>query len=428
MKKKVLSLLLVAAMGISMLVGCGGGNDKPAGGDTQQQQGEQQAGPESIKLTVWAPENQQKLLKAQAEEFAKANEDKWTIEWDFGIVGDDVCKQEVLKDVEAAADVFFFANDQIKELVAAGAIAKLGGDAETLVKEKMAESVYTTVTVDGSIYAIPYTHNTFYMYYDKTLMTEEDLKSLDTIMAKDTPDGVYNFLFDGGGGWKLGAWYYGAGCSVYGIDGTNVAAGSDWNNETGLAVTEYLVKMHESDKLALGLDITELISNHQLGAWFGGDWELGLSEDADGFYDYLGEDLGYITIPTFGLNGEQVQMKSFYGSKAVGVNAKSDCPAAAVAFATFINTGDQQAARFAQTGVIPTNSDAAETDAVKADALANVIMAEANNCAIMQPYSTEFSSDYWDPCTALCDALKSGELNKDNVKEYMDEWVKAFNK
>ena len=44
MKKKVLSLLLVAAMGISMLVGCGGGNDKPAGGDTQQQQqGEQQA-------------------------------------------------------------------------------------------------------------------------------------------------------------------------------------------------------------------------------------------------------------------------------------------------------------------------------------------------------------------------------------------------
>ena len=417
MKKKVLSLLLVAAMGISMLVGCGGGNDTPAGNTETQN-----AGPQEITLTVWAPENQQELLKAQADQFAEANKDKWTITWDFGIVGDDVAKQEVLKDVEAAADVFFFANDQIKELVAAGAIAKLGGEAETLVKEKMSDSVYTTVTVDGSIYAIPYTHNTFYMYYDKSIMTEEDLKSLDTIMAKETEDGVYNFLFDGAGGWKLGAWYYGAGCSVYGIDGTDVAAGSDFNNETGLAVTEYLVKMHESDKLALGLDVTELISNHQLGAWFGGDWEL------NGYAEALGDDLGYTTIPTFGLNGEQVQMKSFYGSKAVGVNAKSDCPAAAVAFATFINTGDQQAARFEQTKVIPTNSDAANTDAVKNNALAIVIMNEANNCAIMQPYSAEFSSDFWDPCTALCDALKSGELNSGNVKEYMDTWVTAFDK
>ena len=35
MKKKVLSLLLVAAMGLSMLVGCGGGNDQPSGGNTE---------------------------------------------------------------------------------------------------------------------------------------------------------------------------------------------------------------------------------------------------------------------------------------------------------------------------------------------------------------------------------------------------------
>ena len=417
MKKKVLSLLLVAAMGISMLVGCGGGSntDTQAGNDSQAGNNEVT----DVTLTVWAPENQQELLKKQAEEF-KALHPEWNLTFNFGIVGDDVAKDEVLKDVDAAADVFFFANDQVKELVAAGAIAKLGGEAEALVKEKMAESVYTTVTVDGSIYAIPYTHNTFFMYYDKTLMTEDDLKSLDTIMAKETEDGVYNFLFDAGGGWKLGAWYYGAGCSVYGMDGTDIAAGSDWNNETGIAVTNYLIDMHASNKLAVGLDVTELISNHKLGAWFGGDWEL------KGYTEALGDDLGYTTIPTFGLNGEQVQMKSFYGSKAVGVNAKSKNPAAAVAFATFINTGDQQAARFTETKVIPTNSDAANTDAVKSDALAIVIMNEANNCAIMQPYSKEFSSDYWTPAGALADAIKAGECTKDNVQEYMDNWVKAF--
>ena len=37
MKKKVLSLLLVAAMGISMLVGCGGGNtNTPAGSENNK--------------------------------------------------------------------------------------------------------------------------------------------------------------------------------------------------------------------------------------------------------------------------------------------------------------------------------------------------------------------------------------------------------
>lgn len=421
MKKKVLSLLLVAAMGISMLVGCGGG-DTNTDGDANNTQNEasndaQTDAPKA--LTVWAPENQQELLKSQAEAFKAAYPDFADVEFTFGIVGDDVAKDEVLKDVDAAADVFFFANDQVKELVAAGAIAKLGGDAETLVKEKMAESVYTTVTVDGSIYAIPYTHNTFFMYYDKTLMTEEDLKSLDTIMAKDNGD-AYNFLFDAGGGWKLGAWYYGAGCSVYGMDGTDIAAGSDWNNETGVAVTQYLIDMHNSGKLAVGLDTIELVSQHKVGAWFGGDWEY------KDLYAAIGDDLGYTTIPTFGVNGKQVQMKSFYGSKAVGVNAKSKNPAAAVAFATFINTGDQQAARFEQTGVVPTNSDAANTDAVKNDLMANVIMAEANNCAIMQPYSKEFSSDYWTPAGALADAIKNGELTKDNTQEWLDNWVKAF--
>ena len=415
MKKKVLSLLLVAAMGVSMLVGCGGGDTDAGSNDAGN------AGNEAPKkLTIWAPENQQELLKKQAEEFKAAYPDYADYEIVVQLVGDDVAKDEILKDVDAAGDVFCLASDQIASMVDAGAIAKLGGEAETLVKEKMAPSVVTTVTIDGSIYAVPYTHNTFYMYYDKSIMTEEDLKSLDTIMAKDTPDGVYNFLFDGGGGWKLGAWYYGAGCSVYGMDGSDVAAGCDFNNETGVAVTKYLAEMHASDKLALGLDVTELISNHKLGAWFGGDWEL------NGFTEALGEDLGYTTIPTMGINGEQVQMKSFYSSKVMGVNAKSKNPAAAVAFVTFVNSAEQQAARFEATSVIPSNSEAADTDAVKSSPLAAVIMEESNNCAIMQPYTKEFGDVYWNACTTLCDALKSGELKVDNAQEWLDNWVKVF--
>ena len=120
MKKKVLSLLLVAAMGISMLVGCGSGDkdtDANAGNNTQADAGsDAQTEATDVKLKVWAPENQQELLAQQAEEF-KALHPEWNLTFEFGIVGEDVAKTEILKDVEAAADVFFFANDQVQELV-----------------------------------------------------------------------------------------------------------------------------------------------------------------------------------------------------------------------------------------------------------------------------------------------------------------------
>ena len=47
--KKLLALALVAVMSLSLLVGCGGKEDP---------QGEQPAGPEAIKLTLWCPQNQ----------------------------------------------------------------------------------------------------------------------------------------------------------------------------------------------------------------------------------------------------------------------------------------------------------------------------------------------------------------------------------
>ena len=70
--------------------------------------------------------------------------------------------------------------------------------------------------VDDAVYGIPFTHNTFFMYYDKTLLGEEDITSLEKIMAKETADNVYNFYFESSGGWKLGCYYYGAGLSIFG--------------------------------------------------------------------------------------------------------------------------------------------------------------------------------------------------------------------
>ena len=82
--KKLLALALVGVMSLSLLVGCGG-KEEGNGGDAP-------AGPEQIKLTVWCPQNQVEtgIMEQQMKEFAEANADKWTIEWDINVVGEDV--------------------------------------------------------------------------------------------------------------------------------------------------------------------------------------------------------------------------------------------------------------------------------------------------------------------------------------------------
>ena len=417
--KKLLALALVGVMSLSLLVGCGG--KETPGTDDQQQS----AGPEAIKLTVWCPQNQIEtgIMEEQMAAFQEANKDKWTIEWEYNVVGEDVAKDQILNDVEAAGDVFFFANDQIVALKDAGAIAKLGGSTKDMVESTMAESVVNTAKVDGDLYGIPFTHNTYFMYYDKTIMTEEDVKTIEGIVNKETADGVYNFYFESAGGWKLGAWYYGAGCSVYGANGDDLAAGFNWNNETGIAVTNYLIDLIANPKVGYDGEITpsELVDEHRLGVWFSGSWDYQL------YKDKLGDNLGLAVIPTFNLNGTDHQLLSFYGSKCIGVNAHSKYPAAANAFAAFLGSEEQQILRFEKSGQAPTNLAAGENPAVLADEVSKVLVAESNTASVAQPTAAIFSNRYWANAGVIPTEIKNGNITKDNVQEQMDKVAETMN-
>lgn len=416
--KKLLASLLLGAMTISLLTGCAGTKDNT--GD-KGNNGDGKA--EAITLKVWCPQNQVDtgIMDQQQKAFAEANP-QWDITWVTEVVGEDKCKDEVTKDVGAAADVYMFASDQIHGLVEAGAIARLGGDTEKYVKENTAQSVVDTVTVDGALYGIPFTHNTYFMYYDKTIMNDDDVTSLEKIMAKETADNVYNFYFESAGGWKLGAFYYGAGLSVFGDKGDDLAAGVNWNNETGVAVTNYLIDLINNKKCAYDGEIspTELVADHRLGVWFDGAWNYDLYKET------LGDDMGIGVIPTFNVDGKDTQLKSFYGSKSIGVNPKSQNMAAAVKFAAFLGNEENQVLRYEKSAQIPANIKAAEIDSVKNDPLAAVILAEVEKASVPQPSSSVFGSKYWTYANTIPTEIRSGKITKDNVKEKLDTFVDAM--
>ena len=399
--KKVLACALIASMSASLLAGCGKKT-------------------ESIHLKVWCPANQVEtgIMEQQQKAFAEAHPD-WNITWTTEIVGEDKAKENVLRDVEAAGDVYFFTSDQLVELVDAGAVARLGGETERMVNETIDPFAVSTAKKDDALYGIPFTHNTFYMYYDKTWLDENDIQSIESIMAKETADNVYNFYFESAGGWKLGAWYYGAGLNVFGPKGDDPAAGVDWNNDTGVAVTNYLIDLINNPKCAYDSEITvtDLIPDHRLAAWFDGSWN-------DQIYEkILGENLGRAVIPTYNLNGEQVRLKGFYGSKCIGVNPHSKNMEAAVAFAAFLGNEENQMLRYEKSGQIPANVNAAASEAVQADPLTTVILSEVEIASVVQPASSLFGSRYWTYANTIPTEIRSGVLNKDNVQAKMDTFV-----
>jgi len=375
---------------------------------------------EPVTLKIWAPENQIQTgtLDSMTKSF-QALHPEWNITFNVETQGEDTLKDEILKDVSAAGDVFFFASDQLNELINAGAIARLGGSTEEMVRSTMGESVVKTVTKDDAIYGIPFTHNTFIMYYDKSLLNAEDIKSVEGIMAKDTGDKVYNFCFDPAGGWKLGAWYYGAGLTIYGESQTDFAAGANWNNPTGVAVTNYLIDLINNPKTAFADDVSlsELTADHRIGAWFDGSWNYNLYKEA------LGDDLGLAVIPTFNPDGKNYQLKGFYGSKAIGVNSQSKNPAVAVAFAAYLGSEEMQLERFEKNGQVPTNLKAGQSEELQADEVAKVIVDEVNTASVMQPTSVEFTSKYWSNAVGIATEIKTGELNKENVQKKLDTFV-----
>ena len=407
--KKRLAALLLAAMTVTAIAGCGKGGDSSgssqgaASGDggaktegeapadnAAANEGAATGEVQDIALKVWCPQNQvdSGIMEQQQAAFA-AEHPEYNITWTTEIVGEDKCQESVLKDVGAAADVFLFASDQLPSLVEAGAIARLGGATEEMVNTTIAESVVATAKVDDALYAIPFTHNTFFMFYDKTILDEADVTSLEKIMAKETADNVYNFYFESAGGWKLGAYYYGAGLSIFGPDGSDVAAGVDWNSEKGVAVTNYLIDLINNPKCAYDgeISVSELAGDHRIGAWFDGSWNYDL------YKGILGDDLGMAIIPTFNPDGNDYQLLGFYGSKCIGVNAKSANMAAAVAFAAFLGNEENQLLRYELSAQIPANIAAGESEAVKADPLATVIVEEANKASVAQPAMPSSAQD-----------------------------------
>lgn len=426
MKKKALSLFLVTAMAVSM-VGCGSKDaDKNTDKNTDKKDTEVAAATEKEAaaedeawegdLTVWSPQEDQDTnwLQDQCEAFA-AEHPNWKINFNYGVCAEGEAKDNVTKDVEEAADVYMLANDNIPDLVSAGALSELGGDYLGYVTSTNSDSILASVTYNDAVVAFPFTSNTWFMYYDKSVFSEDDVKNFDTMLEKAGEAGK-KVSFKLTDSWYIQAFYVANGCTLFG-DGTDTDAGIDFGGDKAAAVTEYLVDLAANPNFLVDADGSGLAGlGDSVAALFSGTW------DADAVKEKLGDNMGVAALPTVTIDGKEGQMKSFIGSKAIGVNPNAENQQVAMSLAAYLAGEKAQTAHYEMRNILPSNINISLADDPIATAVTNVM----TDTSIMQPLCKEMGN-YWSPAENMGKNIQSGEVTKDNAAEKTEEMNTTMN-
>ena len=377
------------------------------------------SGTESVRLMVWSPSEDQskdsgEWLQTCCERFAELHPE-WDITFVYGVADEATAAGTVSQDAEASADVFMFANDTITTLTDAGALVKFGGIYADEIRATNSEALVDSLTLDGELYGVPFTTNTWYMYYDKSVFSEEDVKSLDAMLEK----GVVSFPFTNS--WYLPAFYLGNGCTLFG-DGTQEELGVDFGGENAVEVTNYLVDLYSNPNFVVDADGSGIagLRDGSINAMFTGSW------DSASIQEILGDNMGVAALPTYTLNGEEKQMYAYAGSKAIGVNTESEYMEQAVALAVYLGSAEAQALHYELRNVVPCNTELLEDESIMSDPVVMPQNDTFDRTSILQPFVSQMSN-CWTPVENMGKSIRNGDTTHDNAEAQTQAMNDAMN-
>lgn len=370
---------------------------------------------DTVKLTVWASEEDQDFTQGLLDSFKNKYSDV-TFDITLGAKSEADAKDSVLADVEAAPDVYAFADDQVNELVKGGALQEVANTYTYDVRGENLESSVEAATLDGKLYAYPMTaDNGYFMYYDKSVFSESDVESLDQMIsvAKDKGKKIGMMVSNA---WYLYSFFKGAGLDVtLKDDGSNDCT---WNAAGGTDVAQAIIDLGKTGvfvDVKEDADIATGVKDGTFAAVVSGVW------NGDAIEKSLKDNYAATKLPTFTCGGEQKQMASFAGFKMIGVNPHSKFVGWSMILAEFLTNAENQVARFAARGLGPANTEAANSAEVQASP---AIAALAKQAGFAVPQRV--GGNYWDPANTLGKTLISGNPKGTDIQKLLDNAVEGI--
>lgn len=401
--KKIIALLMAVLMTAGMLAACSSTPAEDASPTVENTKAQAETAvvsgeKEKVTLKVWADQGELELTEKLCNEFAAEHPEKeYTFE--YGAVGAVDGKARYLEDPAAAADVFLFADDQLVDLVKADALYEVTRNTDTIIAANTPGSI-NAATYDGTLYGYPMTSdNGYFLYYDKSVFTEDDLKTLDGILAAANVAGKKVHM-DVSNGWYLASFFLGNGCTLTIEDGKQVI---DFNNANGLAAAEAIRAFCNDPAFVTGDDsvlaggIGDAIACGVSGTWV-----------ASAIQEKLGDNYGCCKLPTFTCDGKQVQMGSFLGCKIYGVNSQTAYPVDSMELAEYLTSEKAQIERYNVLNYGPSN-----VNALADDTIASNLALQALNAQSEFAVSQMVLGGFWTPAEAFgaeLEAHSTGDL------------------
>ena len=356
----------------------------------------------SGEIKVWVADNVVDFTNQQVEAFKAEYPEYADMTVTVEPVGEGDAASNMLTDVEAGADLFGFAQDQLARLVGAGALVDVLPENAEIVAATNDAGAVSAVTMGDVMYAYPMTSdNGYFLYYDKSVVT--DPSSLEAILA-DCEAAGKNFYMEINSGWYQTAFFFGAGCNLtYETDneGNLIAMNCDYASENGVKALKAMIKLAQSPAFVNGSSASNATN---IGAIVDGTWDAGAVQAL------LGDNYAAVKLPTV----DGYQMGGFGGFKMLGVKPQTDEEklAACDALALYLTSEAAQTARFEAVGWGPSNLNAQQSEAVKADIALSALASQLQYCIGQGQYPGE----YWTLATALGD-----DIMADKYDTYSDE-------
>ena len=435
---KIMIKIVAMALALTTLIGVFTACGRSSGGTNNGT--DTPGNKETITLTVWGAQEDQKLLKEMCEAYAKENSDK-TYKFNFGVLSEKDSSDKILGDVESGPDVFSFPSDRINTFYAAGALARIGGSIETTVKSENTEGSVDAASIavngESQLYAFPVTgDNCYFLYYDKSVFkNSEDLKSLDRILdvAEAAGKKVHFRLNDDG--WYLASFFFADEDLKYGVTYNDRMAEQsvtiNFDSEDGLEVMKSLRYYVNRGGLVAQTDDSKMIAaltpdkngKREAAAVISGTW------NASTIKQLLGENMGVCVLPTVKINGEDKQLSGFMGYKLLGVNGYSKNKGEATRLAAYLTNEQNQLKRFKDRGFGPTNKNAAASPEVANDPVISVALEQATHNRSQK----NVPSTFWTPMASLITPLLTAKaegktVTDEQLQGYLDALCKQIRK
>lgn len=364
-------------------------------------------------IKVWCDSSILTLTKTQLASFVQVNKGKYDITWNVEPMSEGDAASKMVQDVQLGADVFCFAQDQLASLKIAGALADITGSMAKGVETDNEQSALNAATWGDAICAFPMTNdNGYYMYYDKRVLTTDDVKNMSTVIKKvkaakkrmNYP--VFSNAF------YSASYFMAAGCySNWTVDtGTGNFIDYDDNYaEKGLVAMKALKELRAADIVSPN-DQTNKLGDTAAVA-ISGIWNYKAAEKA------LGKYLGCTEMPSYKVDGKSYHISSFKGYKLVGAKPQTDGKKLSVCkkVARYLTNQECQLQRFAEVGWGPANLLAQADERVAKQPGLMALKAQ-------EKYAKEqglMPSSWWSACSTLADSVKAN-TSEDDMKKSLN--------